>query len=71
MRSARLITFRAFNIGEFLNDKPQQPFPKPLQPAEKEIGKFWEDCHKLCNRILQLLAVSLKVECVLVSKGPS
>jgi len=49
-----------------MNGKPQQPFPKPLQHAEEEIGKFWEACHMLCNKILQLLAVSLKVNSLLL-----
>ena len=35
--------------------------PKPLQPYEAQIGKFLEDCHALCNRILKLFAIALKV----------
>ena len=53
--------FRAFNIGEFVQGKPQQPLPQALQVREGEIGQFADLCRQLCMRLLELCAIGLKV----------
>jgi isopenicillin N synthase-like dioxygenase len=52
---------RAFNIGEFVDGRAQQPLPKGLAEQEATIGRFAENCHALCNRLLQLFALGLEV----------
>ncbi|KYG42247.1 hypothetical protein M433DRAFT_146962 [Acidomyces richmondensis BFW] len=49
----------AFNIGEPLNGKLQQPLPKPLQPHEQTILQFQAKCRRLCQRILECFAIAL------------
>ncbi|KAL5341534.1 hypothetical protein BJX70DRAFT_358169 [Aspergillus crustosus] len=51
----------AFNFGEFISGKAQQPLPAALTPYETEIGNFADLCTKTCNRILKLLALGLKI----------
>jgi hypothetical protein len=52
---------RAFNFGEFLDEKAQQPLPEPLARSEASIGRFMNQCHSLCNQILQLFGKALEV----------
>ncbi|KAI9816834.1 MAG: hypothetical protein M1827_001479 [Pycnora praestabilis] len=52
---------RAFNFGEFIKGKAQQPMPKPLLEHEAELSHFADLCHKLCIKILRLFAVGLKI----------
>lgn len=52
---------RAFNIGEFVDNQPQQPIPKSLQGHEDELLDFKTRCRKTCHRILRLLALGLEV----------
>lgn len=52
---------RAFNIGEFIEDRPQQPIPKSLQGYECELLEFETRCRRTCHRILRLLALGLEV----------
>ena len=49
------------NIGEYADGKAQQPLSPTLKPYEADIGDFSGLCHKLCMRVLRLLAVGLKV----------
>lgn len=56
-----LTTSRAFNIGEFVDGKADQPLPATIQSREDEIARFFSNCHKLCNQILKLFAVALEV----------
>ncbi|KMU78851.1 thymine dioxygenase [Coccidioides immitis RMSCC 3703] len=53
--------YRAFNFGEFKNDKAQQPLPSSLVPHEAEISRFMNLCRKTCDRILTLLALGLGI----------
>ena len=56
-----LIRFRAFNFGDFLAYKAQQPLPKSLAAHEAELNDFVDRCRKLCAKILELFAIGLKV----------
>lgn len=51
----------AFNVGEFRNGKAQQPLPEPLKSSEHELGRFFGDCHAVCNQILRLIASALDI----------
>jgi hypothetical protein len=52
---------RAFNFGEFINGKAQQPLPSPIAPDELRYSAFADSCHGLCNKILHLLGIGLGV----------
>jgi isopenicillin N synthase-like dioxygenase len=52
---------RAFNIGEFVNDAPQQAMPECFKGQEAHLLDFESRCRKLCHRILRLLAIGLEV----------
>lgn len=56
-----LIRLRAFNFGDFLAYKAQQPLPKSLAAHEAELNDFVDRCRKLCAKILELFAIGLKV----------
>jgi isopenicillin N synthase-like dioxygenase len=49
-------------MNEFVNGKAQQPLPTPLAPHEAQIGEFVSQCHALCLRILQLVAIGLEID---------
>ncbi|RAL13958.1 putative oxidoreductase, 2OG-Fe(II) oxygenase family [Aspergillus homomorphus CBS 101889] len=51
----------AFNFGEFINHKAQQPLPPALAPHETEIAHFADLCQKTCTRVLTLLALGLGI----------
>lgn len=51
----------AFNFGEFINGKAQQPLPSPVVPDEDRFSAFSTSCHGLCNRLLYLLGLGLGV----------
>ncbi|KAF2762883.1 Clavaminate synthase-like protein [Pseudovirgaria hyperparasitica] len=51
----------AFNLGEFVNGKADQPLPPPLAREESRIGQFADQCHELCNQILRLFARALDI----------
>ncbi|KAK7530910.1 uncharacterized protein J3D65DRAFT_141898 [Phyllosticta citribraziliensis] len=51
----------AFNIGEYVNGKASQPLPAPLRPEEAQLGRFFDQCHTLCNQILRLLGAALEI----------
>lgn len=52
---------RAFNFGEFVDGKAQQPVPAALAPHEGEISGIFDKCRGLALRILYLLGVGLEV----------
>jgi len=52
---------RAFNLGEFTNNKPNQPLPKPFSNNVATVADFSNSCHALCNRILELFAEALDI----------
>jgi isopenicillin N synthase-like dioxygenase len=52
----------AFNVGEFINDVPNQPLPEILSNAESQLFDFETKCRETCARILDLLALGLEVE---------
>ncbi|THW09459.1 iron/ascorbate family oxidoreductase [Aureobasidium pullulans] len=52
---------RAFNLGEFTNNKPNQPLPKPFSNNVNTVADFSNSCHALCNRILELFAEALDI----------
>jgi isopenicillin N synthase-like dioxygenase len=56
-----MYSYRAFNFGEFKNGKAAQPLPKPLQQHEDFIGRFIDQCHALCNRVLELFGKALEI----------
>lgn len=56
-----MTSHRAFNLGEFLEEKPQQSLPESLKKYERELGRFESLCHSLCLRLLRLFALGLKV----------
>ncbi|KAK8232018.1 oxidoreductase [Phyllosticta capitalensis] len=51
----------AFNVGEYTNGKASQPLPAPFRSHEAQLGRFFDQCHALCNSILQLLAAALEI----------
>ncbi|KAF2838105.1 Clavaminate synthase-like protein [Patellaria atrata CBS 101060] len=51
----------AFNFGEFVNGKADQPLPGPLAAREDDIGQFIDKCHNLCIKILDLFAIGLEI----------
>ncbi|OCK82339.1 putative oxidoreductase [Lepidopterella palustris CBS 459.81] len=51
----------AFNIGEFVNGKADQPLPGPLAAEESRIANFANQCHNLCNKLLHLFASALEI----------
>ncbi|CAI2188962.1 2191_t:CDS:2 [Funneliformis geosporum] len=52
-----------FNFGKFQNGKPiSQELPKYFEERSKFIESFEKACHDLCMKVLQSLAISLKIE---------
>lgn len=56
-----LTVTRAFNFGEFVDGKAQQPVPAALAPHEGEVSDIFDKCRGLAVRILYLLGVGLEV----------
>lgn len=56
-----LTVLRAFNIGEFVHGKAQQPLPQAIRAYEAEIDQFADLCRQLCTKLLGLFAIGLKV----------
>ncbi|KAK7430381.1 hypothetical protein QQZ08_003129 [Neonectria magnoliae] len=52
----------AFNFGEFINGKAQQPLPSPILQNEPQISAFSDSCHNLCQKLLHLLGLGLGVD---------
>ncbi|KFH47614.1 hypothetical protein ACRE_015090 [Hapsidospora chrysogenum ATCC 11550] len=51
----------AFNFGEFIDGKAQQPLPSPIAPYEPRFNAFADSCHALCTKLLYLLGLGLDV----------
>ncbi|CAK7267019.1 hypothetical protein SEPCBS119000_002329 [Sporothrix epigloea] len=53
----------AFNFGEFVNGKAQQPLPAELaaDESESQIGVFFDLCYRLCLKLNDLLGIGLGV----------
>ncbi|KAK4203917.1 hypothetical protein QBC40DRAFT_274140 [Triangularia verruculosa] len=51
----------AFNFGEFIHGKADQPIPATIAPYESQINDFGELCYKLCLKINTLLGIGLQV----------
>lgn len=56
-----LIIVRAFNLGEFIDTKAQQPLPPSLLYRERDLNQFASLCQKLSIKLLRLFALGLKV----------
>ncbi|KAF5877232.1 putative 2og-fe oxygenase protein [Botrytis fragariae] len=52
----------AFNLGDFVNGKAEQPLPPSLSPHESELNEFQLYCHKLCLKLLTLFAIGLEID---------
>ncbi|KAF3902783.1 hypothetical protein AA313_de0204757 [Arthrobotrys entomopaga] len=52
----------ALNFGEFQAGKAQQPLPASLTDSETFLSDFFDSCHNLCIRLLQLFAMGLKID---------
>ncbi|MCJ1247746.1 hypothetical protein MMC30_004961 [Trapelia coarctata] len=52
----------AFNFKAFKDSKAQQPIPKSLEPNETQISHFYDLCHQLCIKLLELFAIGLKID---------
>ncbi|CEJ80871.1 hypothetical protein VHEMI01030 [[Torrubiella] hemipterigena] len=51
----------AFNFGEFINGKADQPLPPTIQPDEDDLYTFRESCQALCMKLLGLLGQGLQI----------
>ncbi|KJK80723.1 hypothetical protein H634G_03872 [Metarhizium anisopliae BRIP 53293] len=51
----------AFNFGEFINNKAQQPIPPTVAAEEARFSAFADLCRALCLKILALLGQGLQV----------
>ncbi|KAF4120444.1 Isopenicillin N synthase [Geosmithia morbida] len=60
----------AFNFGEFIDGKAQQPLPSPVAPYEPRFNLFSDLCHDLSRRILHLLGLGLGVSSSLLLCSP-
>ncbi|KAF3908388.1 hypothetical protein ABW21_db0200058 [Orbilia brochopaga] len=52
----------ALNFGEFADGKAQQPMPDALAADESYLSGFFDSCHNLCVRLLQLFAMGLNID---------
>lgn len=52
----------AFNFGEFIDGKAQQPLPPAFVGHEPELSAFSAGCYALCGQILKLIAMGLEIE---------
>ncbi|KOS19674.1 UPF0676 protein [Escovopsis weberi] len=52
----------AFNFGEFIDGKAQQPLPPTIASDEPQLSAFAHSCHSLCQKILARLGRGLQVD---------
>ncbi|KAK9374056.1 uncharacterized protein V1513DRAFT_447130 [Lipomyces chichibuensis] len=52
----------AFNFGQFKDDKAIQPLPPTFSRFEQDLAEFSKKCHATCHKLLDLLAVALKID---------
>ncbi|KAK3373794.1 hypothetical protein B0T24DRAFT_275487 [Lasiosphaeria ovina] len=53
---------RAFNFGEFVDGKAQQPIPDTIAQYEGQVGAFRDLCYQMCLKINTLLGIGLQVD---------
>ncbi|KAF2138868.1 uncharacterized protein K452DRAFT_300923 [Aplosporella prunicola CBS 121167] len=51
----------AFNVGEYVDGRAAQPLPKPFAPHEAQLGRFADQCHGLCNKILRVFGMAFEI----------
>ncbi|KAH8887362.1 Clavaminate synthase-like protein, partial [Thozetella sp. PMI_491] len=51
----------AFNFGEFVNGKAQQPIPPTIADQEANLATFRDLCYEMCLKINTLLGIGLDV----------
>ncbi|KAK3684923.1 hypothetical protein B0T22DRAFT_464478 [Podospora appendiculata] len=51
----------AFNFGEFINGKAQQPIPASIAEHESQISAFRDLCYNMCLKLNTLLGIGLDV----------
>ncbi|KAF3771266.1 hypothetical protein M406DRAFT_34218 [Cryphonectria parasitica EP155] len=51
----------AFNFGQFVNGKAQQPLPESFVPYESQVEVFYDYCYNLSLKINHLLGIGLGV----------
>ncbi|KAL1902721.1 hypothetical protein Sste5346_001164 [Sporothrix stenoceras] len=54
-------TKEAFNFGEFVDGKAQQPIPASIASDEPQIDSFFDLCYHLCLKLNDLLGIGLEV----------
>ncbi|RVX65907.1 hypothetical protein B0A52_10214 [Exophiala mesophila] len=52
----------AFNMGEFINGRPEQPLPDLLERNIELLSEFEASCRKVAAQILDLLGLGLQIE---------
>lgn len=52
----------AWNFGEFIDGKAQQPLPEAIKPLEEDISNFRDSCHRLSLKLLTLLGIGLGLD---------
>ncbi|KAB5575832.1 hypothetical protein GE09DRAFT_1169665 [Coniochaeta sp. 2T2.1] len=52
----------AFNFGQFLSGKPQQPLPANIEPYVDEISQFQDYLYNTCLKLNLLLGIGLDVD---------
>ncbi|KAB5563325.1 hypothetical protein GE09DRAFT_778633 [Coniochaeta sp. 2T2.1] len=52
----------AFNFGQFLSGKPQQPLPANIEPYVDEISQFQDYLYNACLKLNLLLGIGLGVD---------
>ncbi|KAH8908710.1 2OG-Fe(II) oxygenase superfamily protein [Coniochaeta sp. PMI_546] len=52
----------AFNFGQFVDGKPDQPIPSNIVPYEAQINAFQDHCYEMCLKINTLLGIGLNVQ---------
>ncbi|KAK9364277.1 hypothetical protein V1504DRAFT_444123 [Lipomyces starkeyi] len=52
----------AFNFAQFKDDKAIQPLPPSFSRFEQDLANFSKKCHATCHKLLDLLAVALKID---------
>ena len=48
-------------IAEYPDGKMQQPLPLALASRKEDIQRFQDLCHKVCDKVLKLFALALRV----------
>ncbi|PSR80764.1 hypothetical protein BD289DRAFT_455147 [Coniella lustricola] len=51
----------AFNFGEFVDGKAQQPLPESFKPYESQAAAFYDHCYNLALKLNHLIGIGLAV----------